>query len=66
MYAILIFEDLIAILLLVLLSGRGGELGTTLAKLAGFLVALMVGGLLVVIRHHSNIRRLLAGTEPRL
>ncbi|MCB9566562.1 MAG: cation:proton antiporter [Myxococcales bacterium] len=56
-YAILIFEDILAILLLVLLtavaSGRGlgpTELAGTLGRLFGFLALLLGGGLLVVPR----------------
>lgn len=56
-FAILIFEDLIAILLLAVLTGIASgaglaplELAITLAKLGGFLVLLVVGGLLVVPR----------------
>ncbi|HEU4612808.1 MAG TPA: cation:proton antiporter, partial [Kofleriaceae bacterium] len=56
-FAILVFEDLIAILLLALLTGLASgaglaplELVITIAKLAGFLAAIMIGGLLVVPR----------------
>ncbi len=56
-FAILVFEDLIAILLLVILGGvagvggvDAGDLLFTLAKLAGFLALILVGGLLVVPR----------------
>jgi monovalent cation:H+ antiporter-2, CPA2 family len=56
-YSLLVFEDLIAIVLLAVLtgvaSGRGLssiELAITLGKLAGFLVAMMALGLLVVPR----------------
>lgn len=56
-YSILVFEDLIAIVLLAVLtgvaSGRGlssMELVVTLGQLAGFLVAMMALGLLVVPR----------------
>jgi CPA2 family monovalent cation:H+ antiporter-2 len=56
-YSILVFEDLIAILLLAVLtgvaSGRGLssiELALTLGKLTGFLIAMMAIGLLVVPR----------------
>ncbi len=56
-YSVLVFEDLIAIVLLAILTGvaqgRGlssMELAITLGKLAGFLVAMMVMGLLVVPR----------------
>ncbi len=56
-YSVLVFEDLIAIVLLAVLtgvaSGRGLsslELVITLGKLAGFLVGMMVAGLLVVPR----------------
>jgi CPA2 family monovalent cation:H+ antiporter-2 len=56
-YSVLVFEDLIAIVLLAILTGvaqgRGlssVELALTLGKLAGFLVAMMVLGLLVVPR----------------
>jgi CPA2 family monovalent cation:H+ antiporter-2 len=56
-FAILVFEDLIAILLLAVLTGLASgagleahELAVTLGKLAGFLAAMLVGGLLVVPR----------------
>ena len=56
-FAILVFEDLIAILLLAIVaavaSGAGldaPELAKMLAKLAGFLVLMLVGGLLIVPR----------------
>lgn len=56
-FAILVFEDLIAIVLLAIIAGvaRGSgldapELAEMLAKLAGFLVLMLVGGLLVVPR----------------
>lgn len=56
-FAVLVFEDLIAILLLAVLTGvatgRGldaGELAHMIARLGGFLAALLVGGLLVVPR----------------
>ncbi|MEZ4360706.1 MAG: cation:proton antiporter [Kofleriaceae bacterium] len=56
-YAVLVFEDLIAIVLLAVVtavaSGRGlstGELALTLGKLTGFLLAMMVLGLLIVPR----------------
>ncbi len=56
-FAILVFEDLIAILMLAVLSGFATgaglapvELAITIAKLGGFLVALVVGGLLIVPR----------------
>jgi CPA2 family monovalent cation:H+ antiporter-2 len=63
-FAILVFEDLIAILLLAILtavaSGHGlstGELIDTVAELAGFLIAMLVVGLLVVPR----VIRMIAG-----
>lgn len=56
-FAILVFEDLIAIVLLAIVaavaSGAGldaPELARMLAKLAGFLVLMLVGGLLLVPR----------------
>lgn len=56
-FAILIFEDLIAIVLLAVLSGLASgadlapnELAVMLGKLAGLLAAMLVGGLLVVPR----------------
>lgn len=56
-FAVLVFEDLIAIVLLAVVtavaSGAGldaAALALLLAKLAGFLVAMLVGGLLVVPR----------------
>jgi CPA2 family monovalent cation:H+ antiporter-2 len=55
--AILIVEDLIAVLLIAILTGAASgagvsasELGVTVARLAGFLVALVAIGLLVVPR----------------
>jgi CPA2 family monovalent cation:H+ antiporter-2 len=62
-FAILVFEDLIAILLLAILAGvRGvgldaGDVAYTLAKLAGFLALILVGGLLVVPRSIAWISR---------
>lgn len=56
-FAVLVFEDMIAILLLAVLqavvSGTDlspGEFAVTIGKLFGFLVALLAGGLLVVPR----------------
>ncbi|MEO8707283.1 MAG: cation:proton antiporter [Kofleriaceae bacterium] len=56
-FAILVFEDLIAILLLAILAGVASGAGLSgiavvimLGKLAGFLILLLVGGLLVVPR----------------
>lgn len=56
-FAILVFEDLIAILLLAVLAGvasgsglGGSELVVMIGKLGGFLVVLLVGGLVVVPR----------------
>ncbi len=56
-FGILVFEDLIAIILLVILGGIASGAGldawgvvTTIAKLAGFLALLLAGGLLVVPR----------------
>jgi CPA2 family monovalent cation:H+ antiporter-2 len=56
-FAVLVFEDMIAILLLAVLtavaSGAGlspGEFALTIGKLLGFLLALLAGGLLVVPR----------------
>jgi len=64
-FAILVFEDLIAILLLAVLTGFASgvglepkELGWTIAKLAGFLTTLVVGGLLVVPRAIRRIKKL--------
>jgi monovalent cation:H+ antiporter-2, CPA2 family len=63
-FAILVFEDLIAILLLVILGGVSGgagldapEVAITLAKLAGFLALILVGGLLIVPRSIQWISR---------
>ncbi len=54
-FAILIFEDLIAIILLAILTGLASgaglapnELAVTLGRLAGLLAAMLVGGLLVI------------------
>jgi CPA2 family monovalent cation:H+ antiporter-2 len=70
-YAVLIFEDLLAILLLVVLtavaSGRGlgpTELAITMGRLAAFLGALLAVGLLVVPRFVAWIAR--AGREETL
>jgi CPA2 family monovalent cation:H+ antiporter-2 len=56
-FAILVFEDLIAIILLAVLTGLASgagleahELAVTLGKLAGFLIAMLVGGMLLVPR----------------
>ncbi|MCE9574298.1 MAG: cation:proton antiporter [Deltaproteobacteria bacterium] len=56
-FAILVFEDLIAIVLLAILTGvatgaglDGPELVRMVGRLGGFLVALLVGGLIVVPR----------------
>ena len=63
-FAVLVFEDMIAILLLAVLqavaSGTGlspGEFAITLGKLFGFLIALLVGGLLVVPRFIRGVVR---------
>jgi CPA2 family monovalent cation:H+ antiporter-2 len=67
-FAILVFEDLIAILLLAVLTGFASgaglapiDLAITLAELAGFLAALIVGGLLLVPR---AIRRIVGQGRP--
>src|SRR5262249_46432864 len=67
-FAILIFEDLIAILLLAVLTGLASgahlapaDLALTIGKLAGLLVALLVGGLLVVPR---SIRAIVRQDRP--
>ncbi len=64
-FAILIFEDLIAILMLAVLTGIASgaglapvELAITLGKLGGFLVALVVGGLLIVPRAMRYVLKL--------
>ncbi|CAN5782040.1 cation:proton antiporter [soil metagenome] len=56
-FAILVFEDLIAIVLLAILTGVASgsgldapELLRTIGRLAGFLVLLLVGGLIIVPR----------------
>jgi len=56
-FAILVFEDLIAILLLAILAGVASgsgldapEVAIMLAKLAGFLLLMLVGGLVIVPR----------------
>lgn len=62
-FAILVFEDLIAILLLAILAGVRGvgvdasDVAMTLAKLAGFLAIVIVGGLLVIPRSIEWIAR---------
>jgi monovalent cation:H+ antiporter-2, CPA2 family len=67
-YSVLVFEDLIAIVLLAVMtavaSGRGlsaGELAVTLGRLLGFLAAMMVLGLLIVPR---AIRMIAARGRP--
>jgi CPA2 family monovalent cation:H+ antiporter-2 len=67
-FAILVFEDLIAILLLAVLTGfasgaglAAGDLVVTIGQLAGFLAALVIGGLLVVPR---SIRRVVRLGQP--
>jgi len=64
-YAILVFEDLIAVLLLAILtavaSGAGlsaAELARTVGQLLGFLAAILVAGLLVVPRAIRLVARL--------
>jgi CPA2 family monovalent cation:H+ antiporter-2 len=64
-FAILVFEDLLAIVLLAILTAvasgvalSGNELGRVLVELGGFLAALLVGGLLVVPRVIRLIHRL--------
>jgi monovalent cation:H+ antiporter-2, CPA2 family len=63
-FAILIFEDLIAIVLLAILGGVASGAGVaaediaiTVAELAGFLVAMLAGGLIVVPRVIAWIAR---------
>ncbi|MBK7824128.1 cation:proton antiporter [Nannocystis sp.] len=63
-FAVLVFEDMIAILLLAVLtavaSGAGlspGEFAVTIGKLIGFLLALLAGGLLVVPRFIRGVVR---------
>ncbi len=63
--AILIVEDIVAVLLIALLTGvsTGGsvsasELGVTAARLAGFLLALVVIGLLIVPRMMRTVMKL--------
>lgn len=63
-FAILVFEDLIAIVLLTVLTGLASgaglaprELVITLGQLGGFLAAMLVGGLLVVPRLVRAIAR---------
>ena len=63
-FAVLVFEDMIAILLLAVLqavaSGTGlspGDLAITVGKLFGFLVALLGGGLLIVPRFIRGVVR---------
>jgi CPA2 family monovalent cation:H+ antiporter-2 len=64
-FAILVFEDLVAIVLLAVLTGvaSGAEMSangvaTTIARLAGFLAVTLVGGLLVVPRLIRLVARL--------
>ncbi len=63
-FAVLVFEDMIAILLLAILtavaSGKDlspGEFALTIGKLIGFLVALLAAGLLVVPRFIRGVVR---------
>jgi CPA2 family monovalent cation:H+ antiporter-2 len=63
-FAILVFEDLIAIILLAVIVGLASgaglgptELALTLGELAGFLAAVLVGGLLIVPRLVRMIAR---------
>src|SRR5688572_25993912 len=64
-FAVLVFEDIIAILLLAVLTGvaSGGgmgpaELGLMIGKLVGFLAALLVAGLLIVPRFIRGVVKL--------
>ncbi|HEY8375074.1 MAG TPA: cation:proton antiporter [Nannocystis sp.] len=64
-FAVLVFEDLIAILLLAILtavaSGTGlspGEFALTIGKLFGFLIALLAVGLMIVPRFIRGVVRL--------
>ncbi len=63
-FAILVFEDLIAIVLLAVLTGMASgaglaprDLAITIGQLAGFLAALLVGGLLIVPRAMRALAR---------
>ena len=63
-FAVLVFEDMIAILMLAILtavaSGTGltpGEFAITIGKLVGFLIALLAAGLLVVPRFIRGVVR---------
>ncbi len=63
-FGVLVVQDVVAIVLLAVLSAiaagaavTAGELGHTLLELAGFLLALLVGGLLVVPRLVRRIER---------
>ncbi|MBA3545789.1 MAG: cation:proton antiporter [Nannocystis sp.] len=63
-FAVLVFEDMIAILLLAVLqavaSGTGlspGDFAVTIGKLFGFLIALLGGGLLIVPRFIRGVVR---------
>ena len=63
-FAVLVFEDMIAIVLLALLTGVAGgaglggrELAETSGKLLGFLLLLLVGGLFIVPRFIRLIAR---------
>ncbi len=63
--AILIVEDLIAVMLIAILTGASSsaglsasELAITIGKLAGFLVALVVGGLFIIPRVMRAVVRL--------
>ena len=64
-FAVLVFEDMIAILMLAVLtavaSGGGmspAELGLMIGKLVGFLAALLAGGLLIVPRFIRGVVKL--------
>jgi glycerol-3-phosphate acyltransferase PlsY len=69
--AVSVFGLLLAISRIVSLSSMLGALAAIILVCAldqplAYRLLVIAGGLYVVLRHRSNIRRLLAGTEPRL
>jgi CPA2 family monovalent cation:H+ antiporter-2 len=67
-FAVLVFEDMIAILLLAVLTAVAsggdmspGELGLMIGKLVGFLAALMAAGLLIVPRFIRSVVKMKRG-----
>lgn len=66
-----VFALVLAVSRIVSLSSIAGAIAVSLLMLLfrqplPYLLFALAGGLYVILRHHSNIQRLLAGTEPRL